>query len=84
MLIRVEGAKGNKDRYTLLSSKVLDDLRIYFSKYKPHKYLFESTNRGKYSSSSVAEIVAKASIRAEIKLNGTPHMLRHSFATHLL
>lgn len=85
MLIRVEQAKGNKDRYTVLNKSVLDDLRTYFTVYKPKTYLFESTIPGnKYSGSSVLQIVVKSAKKAGIKERVTPHMLRHSFATHLL
>lgn len=84
MLIRVEGAKGNKDRYTLLSQKVLEELRVYFKEWKPKVYLFEGTAGEKYSGSSVKSIVQKAARKARIKKTVSPHMLRHSFATHLL
>ena len=85
MVIRVVQAKGNKDRYTVLNKSVLDDLRKYFLIYKPRTYLFENphTNQ-RYSSSSVLQIVVKAAQNAGIKERVTPHMLRHSFATHLL
>ena len=85
MLIRVEQAKGNKDRYTVLNKSVLEDLRKYFKIYKPKTYLFESPIPGnKYSNSSVLQIVVKAAKKAGIKERVTPHILRHSFATHLL
>ena len=85
MLIRVEQAKGNKDRYTVLNKSVLEDLRKYFKIYKPKTYLFESLIPGnKYSNSSVLQIVVKAAKKAGIKERVTPHILRHSFATHLL
>ncbi|UKM63474.1 site-specific integrase [Flavobacteriaceae bacterium GSB9] len=85
MVIRVVQAKGNKDRYTVLNKSVLDDLRKYFLIYKPRTYLFENPNTNqRYSSSSVLQIVVKAAQNAGIKERVTPHMLRHSFATHLL
>jgi integrase/recombinase XerD len=84
MLIRVEDAKGNKDRYSLLSNTVLQDLRRYYLQYKPQKYLFEGPHNEKYSSTSIASIIKNAAEKAGIKKNVTPHMLRHSFATHLL
>ncbi|GAL81711.1 integron integrase intI2 [Algibacter lectus] len=85
MVIRVEQAKGNKDRYTVLNKSVLEDLRKYFKIYRPKTYLFESPISGNpYSSSSVLQIVVKSTKNAGIKQRVTPHMLRHSFATHLL
>lgn len=84
MTIKVRSGKGNKDRYTLLSDKLLKDLREYFLEWKPEKYLFEGQTGGRYSAESVAQIVNKAAHSANIKKRVTPHMLRHSFATHLL
>lgn len=84
MLISVEDAKGNKDRYSLLSNTVLQDLRRYYLQYKPQKYLFEGPHNEKYSSTSIARIIKNAAEKAGIKKNVTPHMFRHSFATHLL
>jgi len=84
MVIRVADSKGGKDRYTLLSSMVLVDLRTYFVEYRPSKYLFEGLNQEKYSSSSVLKVLKRASKRAGILKPVKTHMLRHSFATHLL
>lgn len=84
MLIHVRGAKGNKDRYTLLSRKILDDLRLYYKEWAPKDYLFESNVNEKYSETSVAMIIASAAIKAKVTKHVTPHILRHSFATHLL
>ncbi len=85
MVVRVEQAKGNKDRFTVLNKSVLDDLRKYFKIYKPETYLFENPiSKNKYSSSSILQIVTRSAKNAGIKERVTPHMLRHSFATHLL
>jgi len=84
MIINIRGAKGNKDRITVLSPSILSDLRAYYREHKPKKYLFESPRGGRYSASSVLKIVKRAAIRANVKQKVTPHMLRHSFATHLL
>ena len=84
MIIKIIGAKGNKDRFTLLSDSVLEDLRLYFKEYKPQKWLFEGVNCKQYAPTSVVKIIKMASAKANIKQNVTPHVLRHSFATHLL
>lgn len=84
MLIFIHSAKGNKDRYTVLSESTLTDLRIYFKQYRPENYLFEGVRGQKYSPTSVANIVRKSAIKAKLNKHVTPHMLRHSFATHLL
>ena len=84
MVITVKNGKGNKDRQTILSAAVLTDLRTYYKEWKPKKYLFESPNGGQYSANSVIKIIKVAANKARIRKNITPHMLRHSFATHLL
>ncbi len=84
MLIHVKQSKGNKDRYTLLSKKVLLELREYFKLYKPQIYLFEGKKGIAYSAASVVKIVKRAAKKASIYKKVTPHMLRHSFATHIL
>ena len=84
MLIHINGAKGKKDRISLLSDNLLQLLRQYYKEYRPNKYLFEGQSGGKYSASSVASILKKAAGKAKLRKVVTPHMLRHSFATHLL
>lgn len=84
MLIFIGSSKGNKDRYTLLSEVTLADLREYFKQWRPKEYLFEGIKGNKYSPTSVANVVNKAALKAGIRKRVTPHMLRHSFATHLL
>ena len=84
MLIRVNDGKGGKDRFTLLSKTVLNDLRNYFKEYRPKEWLFEGQSGGQYSAGSVKQIINAASKKAKIPKAVSPHMLRHSFATHLL
>lgn len=84
MLIRVEGAKGNKDRYTLLSESVLKDLRVYYKEWKPKVWLFESYENKPYSPTSILRLLKRAAQKGGVRKNVSPHMLRHSFATHLL
>jgi integrase/recombinase XerD len=84
MQIRVEQAKGKKDRYTLLSPKTLDVLRSYFLQYKPKTWLFEGLNGHPYSDRSIQSILKDAVKKAGVQKRVTVHTLRHSFATHLL
>ena len=84
MLVRIKQAKGNKDRLTLLSQNALLDLRNYYKIWKPRKYLFEGQKGNRYSGQAVVNIIKNAAFRAKISIPVTPHMLRHSFATHLL
>ena len=57
MLIRVEEGKGKKDRYTILSQKLLEDLRTYWSQYRPGKWLFAGQNPEKHLSEAAAQKV---------------------------
>jgi site-specific recombinase XerD len=86
MLIRVEHGKGGKDRYTMLSPHLLEILRAYcrilrpagdwlFPSWRPHLHL---------SAGSVQTVCREAWQRSGLRKRVTPHMLRHSFATHLL
>ena len=88
MLIKVEDGKGNKDRFTLLSEKLLPQLRSYYKKYRPKTYLFPSSFRKKknmqLSYEAVRLIYEKARNKAGVKKGEGIHTLRHSFATHLL
>lgn len=84
MQIRIDQGKGQKDRYSILSKKVLELLREYVKEYQPKEYLFEGQNGGKYSSSSIQALMRKHKQLCKINKKATPHTLRHSFATHLL
>ncbi len=84
MMIHIKGAKGKKDRMTLLSERVLVILRDYFKQYRPKEYLFEGQFGGIYATRSIQEFFQNACRKAKITKNATVHTLRHSFATHLL
>ncbi len=84
MDVNIKGAKGKKDRISLLSENTLNLLREYYKSYRPKVYLFEGIKGCKYSPTSIANILKRAAQKSGITKNVTPHMLRHSFATHLL
>ena len=85
MLIFVKGAKGRKDRYTLLSEKALELIDRYIRRYEPKKWLFEGARQGRYlSRRTIEKVFEQARDRAGIKKDVSVHDLRHSFATHLL
>ena len=84
MMIKIRQGKGKKDRYTLLSEKVLELLRQYFREYRPKVWLFEGNDGGQYSSRSVQELFYTTARKAGIRRHASVHTLRHSFATHLL
>ncbi|WP_241780993.1 tyrosine-type recombinase/integrase [Cochleicola gelatinilyticus] len=84
MLLFVQGAKGRKDRYTLLSEKFLNLLREYYKIYRPKKLLFEGQTGLHYSPVSARQVLKRSASKAMITKNIRLHTLRHSFATHLL
>jgi len=81
-IIYVNNGKGNKDRKTIIAESILIDLLKYYSitTFKT-EYVFEG-RKGKYSKKTVQTILEKVGRKIDKKV--TPHMLRHSFATHLL
>lgn len=85
MLIHVEQGKGAKDRYTVLSGRILLLLREYWKIQRPQFYLFPGTKAGTHlQPASIQEICRDACRLSGIGKRITPHVLRHSFATHLL
>lgn len=85
MSIRVEQSKGNKDRYVMLSKKLLTCLRTYWREYRPAGWLFiKNRGTGHLPISTVVAVCKQARKDAGIKKKVTPHTLRHCFATHLL
>jgi site-specific recombinase XerD len=85
MTIRVEQGKGAKDRYTLLSPRLLSELRRYWAVYRPQRWLFTSKDGAHpISDATVQKIFYAAKKRAAIAKDCGIHGLRHAFATHLL
>lgn len=86
MQVHVVQGKGRKDRYTILSQKALELLRIYYKMHRPQQYLFEpSGKKGQpLSDRTLNSIVKKCAKKAGITKAVSFHTLRHCFATHLL
>ncbi|MFH1332188.1 MAG: site-specific tyrosine recombinase/integron integrase [archaeon] len=84
-IVRVKSGKGNKDRITILSQTVVNGLRRYILTLdKNEQYLFPNSKGSNLSVRNIQKLVQKAASKAGIKKNVSPHVLRHSFATHLL
>ncbi len=85
MVIRVEQGKGQKDRYVMLSPKLLEILRGWWRVNKPRHWLFPSDLPGRHiSKDAVEQACQKARRISAIRKPITPHSLRHAFAVHLL
>ena len=84
MQILIKKAKGGKDRIVPLSETGLLLLRKYYKDYRPKNYLFEGQNNHQYNERSLALVLKRGCVLAGIKKVVNLHMLRHSYATHLL
>jgi integrase/recombinase XerD len=85
MVIRVDEGKGRKDRYVMLSPKLLDILRDYWRIARPKQWLFPGDLPGQPISPCAVEIACRtARSQCDIGKPVTPHALRHAFAVHLL
>ncbi|WP_225187069.1 tyrosine-type recombinase/integrase, partial [Bradyrhizobium sp. NBAIM01] len=84
MLILITAGKGGKDRYVMLSPRLLSILRSYWCLAKPRHWLFPGRNPDDpVSVGTLQEACRKARQHAGLDKQVTTHVLRHSFATHL-
>jgi site-specific recombinase XerD len=85
MVITVRHGKGDSDRQVALSTVLLESLRTYWLGYRPGRCLFPGDDPEKPMVSSTIQRALKAArVRAGIAKPAGPHVLRHSYATHLL
>jgi integrase/recombinase XerD len=82
MLLHIEGGKGGRDRYAMLSPRLLKILRAYWKRARPSSWLFPGQEPG--GTGALQSACRFARRRAQIGKRVTAHSLRHSFATHLL
>jgi len=84
LTVYLRGAKGQKDRLSILSEKIIPDLKEIIKKKSKNDYLFDNGARNKLTSRTAQKIFENALKKAKIKKEASFHSLRHSFATHLL
>ncbi|MBU2025336.1 MAG: tyrosine-type recombinase/integrase [Patescibacteria group bacterium] len=84
LVVHVREAKGKKDRVSVLSQKLQDDLRNSIAGKNSKDYVFESNRGGKLTTTSLQKMFRKSLSETKIKKPASFHSLRHSFATHLL
>ncbi|MEA3329560.1 MAG: tyrosine-type recombinase/integrase [Nanoarchaeota archaeon] len=82
-LVHIKFAKGRKDRFVKIPDSVKEELEKFLELHN-EKFLFFSNRGGKLTTATIQAILKSASKKAGIKKRVYPHLLRHSFATHLL
>jgi len=84
-LVLIRKGKGGKDRYSILSDSMLEQLKLYREVYRPTAWLFEGHNpKNCYGAASIWKVYKAAKKRVGLNEVGGIHQLRHCFATHLL
>ncbi|MFT6747649.1 MAG: integrase/recombinase XerD, partial [Glaciecola sp.] len=83
--LKINKSKGLKDRYTVLSNKVLVELRDYYQANRPKTYLFNGQKKGyPISAGLLRHVIQQAKKRSGITKDVNLHILRHCFASHAL
>jgi site-specific recombinase XerD len=84
LVVHIKGAKGKKDRISVLPEKLQNDLRNVIAGKRINDIVFSSNRGGKLTTTSLQKMFRKSLIKADVKKQASFHSLRHSFATHLL
>jgi len=84
LTVHIKNAKGAKDRVTVFSAKLLEDIRATLNGRSMHDYIFTKVDGSKLTERTAQMVFGQALARAGIQKEATFHSLRHSFATHLL
>lgn len=84
LTLHIKGAKGDKDRITVIPEKLSGDIQVVLNGRNISDYVFTSERGDKLTERTAQKVFGQALFRANIKKEATFHSLRHSFATHLL
>jgi site-specific recombinase XerD len=84
LVVHIKGAKGKKDRISILPERLQNDLRNIIAGKNNDDFVFASNRGGKLTTTSLQKMFRKSLAKAKVNKPATFHSLRHSFATHLL